>query len=217
MADWSEISSNFDADAERQWKEMRDRHFKERTDLHQEFKAGRLSNEAFAEKLDDFQRREQEDMRKFIEGQGERQAEMATAREPRAGPEHSRFLNPEPPIAQETAISPAEQLRMNEENHRQIAEQQAAGTLQPVSFDLHVEADAKVFDDRRRDVRNFCRDEMQKEMNKTLKGIDDPEVVSATRIRIEEDWKIKQNEQMKIIERDQEDRLQRTQGLYGRK
>ena len=76
MADWSDISNNFDADAERRWKEMCDRHFKERVDLHQAFKGGSLSNEAFENKLDDFQKREQQNLETFMKNEGVRQAEV---------------------------------------------------------------------------------------------------------------------------------------------
>lgn len=76
MADWSDISNNFDADAERRWKEMCDRHFKERMDLHQAFKEGSLSNKDFETRLDDFQKREQQSLENFMKNEEVRQAEI---------------------------------------------------------------------------------------------------------------------------------------------
>lgn len=133
-------------------------------------------------------------------------------------PPISRFMResapPEPEVVQSTMAT--DQQWINEAVASQIDQAQARGDLQPVSFDRHVAADANVFDARRQDVREFCQEQMQKELNATLAGVDDTAIRLAQEKEISEKWRNLQDQQLQTIARDQADRLERTRELYER-
>lgn len=126
----------------------------------------------------------------------------------------SRFIGAQEQSGPEPRITAEEQHRINEEADRQIGAAQARGDLEPVTFERHVAADAGVFEARRQDVRDFCQDELKKELDKTLEGVNDPEVRVDEQSKIEDRWARDQADQIARINREEAERLERTQQLY---
>jgi hypothetical protein len=139
---------------------------------------------------------------------------------PPDGPEPppiSRFMRDPAPLEPEVVqgTMTADQQWINEAVANQIDQAQVRGDLQPVSFDRHVAADANVFDARRNDVREFCREQIQKELDATLQGMNDPEVEALARQTVEARWAKIESDRLDAIAREEADRLERTRDLYG--
>lgn len=107
------------------------------------------------------------------------------------------------------------------EAERRAAEE-AARVEQLISkptFEQHVSADARKFEDRREEVREFCAERREAEIEKTVGGIDDPdmaEVVAEQTREVEEKWAKLEADRLEAIDREQQLYLERTRALYGR-
>lgn len=125
----------------------------------------------------------------------------------------------------EMAAYVAEQQREIEARHdetrrvevaREEHERNARNGVERVSFERHVEADAKVFEARREDLRQEYALMQQERTDRDLKGIEDREVIDSYMNEIKEEYARKLADQLDRVAREEQARLERTRVLYGR-
>ncbi len=88
-----------------------------------------------------------------------------------------------------------------------------------VAYEEHRRADAERFDRRRQDARDSYAELRQAEIEKTVGGIEDPDMQAENTRLIEEinqKWAEKEAARIALINREELDRLNRTRDLYGR-
>ena len=104
--------------------------------------------------------------------------------------------------------------RKDEKERLRIAEEKG-----PVPYEDHLRLDRERFERRRAESREFCREQMEKEIEATIAPSDDPdmaEYIAEQRREIEARWAENLERQIARIDRDERERLERTRILYGR-
>lgn len=105
------------------------------------------------------------------------------------------------------------------EKERQIQEQLEAGTLKPPTQEQAEKAIQEQFDRRRDELAEFIKEQKQQEIEKTIGGIDDPEMQDYLKneaIRIEQEWAQREVERLAAIAREEQARLDRERDFYSR-
>lgn len=94
-----------------------------------------------------------------------------------------------------------------------------AAFQEPVPYDEHVRAVEKEYEAKRQVFREANAEDMAKEIEATIGGIDDPEMKSYNaeeKARIEAKWAAKLAEQLAKVDEEERKRLERVNALYGR-
>lgn len=109
-----------------------------------------------------------------------------------------------------------DEARRVEAAHDEHERNARSGDLQPVSYGRHIEADAKVFEDRREDARQEYAQMEQERIKLDLEGVQDKDVRAAYEKEIKEEYARKLAARLEQIAREEQARLERTRALYGR-